>query len=99
MRSERFLPAKKLEVTLAYLKDPRSISELCRQHLLKRQTIHYWARLLLERADKVYEHGSTLRRRKKVEEENERLRRRIDELTETIEDKDAEIEKLLPPTD
>jgi transposase-like protein len=89
---------RKLELVFQYLRDPKSLSRLYRTHQLNRQDIHYWIKLLRTRADMIFEHGSTVRKRARFEETNRALRQKIIDLEQTVSELRAELEELKSPS-
>ena len=89
----------KLDVVLQYLRNPKCLRQLCRNHGCKRQDIHNWIKLLRARADLVFEHGSTIRKKERLEETNQKLRQKIIDLEQTVAELRVEIEDLKSPAD
>jgi len=88
----------KLNLVLRYLSNPKCLRQLCRDHGRKRQDIHNWIKLLRARADLVFEHGSTIRKKARLAEANEALRQKIIDLEQTLSELKAEIEELKSPS-
>ncbi len=88
----------KLDVVLQYLRNPKCLRQLCRNHGCKRQDIHNWIKLLRARADLVFEHGSTIRKKARLEETNQALRQKIIDLEQTVAELRAELEELKSPS-
>ena len=88
----------KLDLVVRYLGDPDCMGEICRTHKLDRQKVHYWVKQLRERADLVFAHGSTLRKRDRQEEANRGLQQKILDLEQTVSELRAELEELKSPS-
>jgi len=88
----------KLDLVVRYIGNSNSMGEICRTYNLKKQTVHYWVKRLRERADLVFEHGSTLRKRGRLEGANRALRQKIIDLEQTVSELRAELEELKSPS-
>ena len=89
---------RKLDLVVRYLGDPDCMGEICRTHKLDRQKVHYWLKRLRERADLVFEHGSTIRRKARLAEANQALRQKVIDLEQTITELKAELEEVKNPS-
>jgi transposase-like protein len=89
---------QKLGLVLQYIRNPKCLRELCRAHGRSRQDIHNWFKLLRARADLIFEHGSTIRKKARLAEANDALRRKIIDLEQTVSELRAELDELKSPS-
>lgn len=89
---------RKLDLVFQYLRDPKCLRKLYRTHQLNRQDIHNWIKLLRTRADLIFEHGSTLRKKARLVELDQSLRKKIIDLEQTVTELRAELEELKSPS-
>lgn len=86
MEKRKWKSSEKLQIVLEGIKGQTTIAELCNRHQISQAQYYQWRDRLLEQGSKVFEPGGG-------ERQEERLKREVNRLKQTIGELHVELKK------
>lgn len=86
MEKRKWKGQQKLQIVLEGIKGQATIAELCNRHQISQTQYYEWRDRLINQGAKVFEHGG-------AEQEEERLKKEVSRLKQTIGELHVELKK------